>query len=389
MTSSVRLPNIPLSNGIIDDYVDCTSSCGLNFHVLKAGTPGNPLVLFTHGYPELAYSWRKIMPEVARRGYFCVAMDQRGYGRTTGWPKQTFQTTDLGAYVFTNLVRGLVCLVYRLGYTQVHCVVGHDFGAVSSAMAALMRPDMFQSTVQMSHPYHPPAEPQLGNTLPTSKGNIQDELAKLDPPRKHYKWYNSTPEAASDWDNAPQGLEAFLRGYFHLKSADWVKNEPHPIPSWGAEQLKIMPEYYIMRQDKSMPDTVAENMRDEDIHKTEKWLSTEELKFYCQEWERTGFQGALNWYRAQTASTAESTKDMLLFAGRRIEVPCTFISGSKDWGNYQQPGALDSYNDPKCVADGMFKGIRLIDGAGHWVQQEQPEAVVQELLAFLDSVPES
>src|SRR6201999_1985943 len=133
----------------------------LTWHVLKTGDPEKPLVLFCHGYPELAYSWRKILPLIAEAGYYCVAMDQRGYGRTTGWPKRSFHDVDLNDYVFTNLVRDLVCLIYGLGYTEVYSIIGHDFGAVSSAMAALMRPDIFRSTIQLSHPHHAPPAPKL------------------------------------------------------------------------------------------------------------------------------------------------------------------------------------------------------------------------------------
>ncbi|KAF2725268.1 alpha/beta-hydrolase [Polychaeton citri CBS 116435] len=386
--ANISLPPLPLPPGITEDYIDCTSSCGLRYHILKAGQPGSPLILFTHGYPELAFSWRKVMPAIAAAGpYYCVAMDQRGYGRTTGWESaSSFEGTDLGKFVFTNLVRDLVCLVYKLGYKEVGCIVGHDFGAVSSAMAALMRPDIFKATVQMSHPHHAPPAPPFGDSKQSPGLDIQAELARLDPPRKHYKWYNSTPQAAGEWDNPPQGLEAYLRGYFHLKSADWEKNAPHPLKEWSAKQLEVMPEYYIMRKDDSLPEAVAKNMEGEDAAKTERWLSPEEMQVYCQEWRRTGFQGALNWYRAQTASTSQSAADMLLFAGRKIQVPCTFISGKQDWGNYQQPGAFEGYGDPECVAEGCFRGARLIDGAGHWVQQEQPEAVRRELLDFLASL---
>ncbi|KAL7621451.1 hypothetical protein AAE478_008774 [Parahypoxylon ruwenzoriense] len=385
------LPALPLPEGIAEDYVDCSTSCGLTWHVLKAGEPGRPLVLFCHGYPELAYSWRKVLPKVAEAGYYCVAMDQRGYGRTKGWPRrQPFEEVDLNDYVFTNLVRDLVCLVYALGYTETHSIVGHDFGGVSSAMAALMRPDIFRSTIQMSHPHHRPAEPTLGENQRTGerkeKVNIQAELAKLTPPRKHYKWYNSTAQAATDWENPPQGLESFLRGYFHLKSADWDKNAPQPLEKWSAEELAAMPEYYIMRAEHSMPDAVAANMVGEDASRTERWLTPEALRIYCDEWRRTGFQGALNWYRAQTASTPQAARDVLLFAGRRIEVPCAFISGKQDWGNYQQPGAFESYEDPRTVKEGCYRGAKLIEGAGHWVQQEQPEAVVREILAFFDTL---
>lgn len=126
-SQKMPLEPLPLPEGVSEDYLDCTSSCGLNFHVLKAGDAGKPLVLFCHGYPELAFSWRKILPGVAQAGYFCVAMDQRGYGRTTGWEEKPYHEIDLNQYTMTNLVRDLVCLVYRLGYTDVACKwLSHD-----------------------------------------------------------------------------------------------------------------------------------------------------------------------------------------------------------------------------------------------------------------------
>ncbi|KAK3712244.1 hypothetical protein LTR37_009106 [Vermiconidia calcicola] len=372
MSITNGLPDLPLPAGITEGYVDCTSSCGLNYHVLKAGKPGTPLILFCHGYPELAFSWRKVMPSIAEAGYYCIAMDQRGYGRTTGWENKPFDEVDLTQYTMTNLVRDLVCLVYKLGYMEVACIIGHDFGGVSSAMAALIRPDMFGATIQMSHPHPPNPSPQFGDDAPKQKVDIQAELAKLDPSRKHYKWYNCTPRAAHDWDNPPQGLEAYLRGYFHLKSADWELNKPHPLREWSAEQLAVMPEYYIMRREDTFPESVAKNMKGEDATKTESWLSAEALETYCNEWRRTGFQSALNWYRAQTESSPQAAKDLLL--------------GKQDWGNYQQPGAFEAYEDESCVKPGCFKGAKLIDHAGHWVQQEQPEAVIKEVLGFLEGL---
>lgn len=380
------LQPLPLPQGISEDYIDCTSSCGLNFHILKAGEPTNPLILFCHGYPELAYSWRKIMPSIASKGYYCVAMDQRGYGRTTGWDQKPFDEVDLNEYTITNLVRDLVCLVYGLGYTSVHTIIGHDFGGVSSAATALMRPDIFKSTIQMSHPYHAPPTPPNQKNPSNPKLDIQAELAKLDPPRKHYKWYNSTSTAASHWDNPQQGLETYLRGYFHLKSATWRHNDPHPLSEWSAAALEEMPEYYIMRQSDSFPETVARNMEGENPHATETWLSPESIGVYVSEWQRTGFQGALNWYRAQTASTKQSAKDLFLFSGRKIEVPVAFISGKQDWGNYQQPGALESYEDEGSVKKGCYRGAKLIDRAGHWVQQEQPEEVIEAIGKFLETL---
>lgn len=377
---------LPLPATIEEDYIDCTTSCGLNFHILKAGNPFNPLILFCHGYPEIAFSWRKILPAIAEKGYFCIAPDQRGYGRTTGWNDCKYDDVKLDEYVSSNLVRDMVCLVHALGYGEkgVECIVGHDFGAVVSGMAALMRPDLFRSTVQLSHPYKPPASPPSNDKASKPPVDIQADLAALDPPKKPYKWYNSSPSAAHDWDDPYQGLELFLRGYFHLKSADWAGNKPHLLKEWSAEELSKMPEYYVMRLDKSMPQTVARNMAGEDALKTHSWLSPADLAVYVTEWKRTGFQGALNWYRAFTAPNAAI--DGYLFAGEKMQVPCKFISGAQDWGNYQQPGALDSYGNETIVVKGASRGITLIEGAGHWVQQERPDEVIGELLGFLGTV---
>lgn len=392
---SGQAPHLPLPEGIESSYVDCTSSCGLSFHILSSGrdeSRSKPLILLTHGYPELAFSWRKLIPSLAATGYYVVAPDQRGYGRTTGWDNSSWEKVDLMQFTMTNLVRDLVCLVYALGYKKVYCIIGHDFGAVASAMAPLIRPDVFTSCIQMSHPHHAPQTPpwavgEAKSPPPTSAAKastttIQDSLKQLDPPRKHYKWYNSGSDAAHDWDNPPQGLQSFLRGYFHVKSADWAKNDPHPLKEWSAEQLATMPHYYIMPLESTMPQAVAGSMEDEDANTTKRWLPDDDLAVYVSEWQRTGFQGALNWYRAQTSQSPQQQRDMLLFAGRKIEVPCCFISGKQDWGNYQQPGAIDAYSET-CTD---FRGVTFVENAGHWVQQEQPEKVLDAIFAFLDGL---
>lgn len=379
---------LPLPPGISESYVRCTAS-GLTVHLLEAGyTPerNKPLIVLCHGYPELAFSWRKVMPSLADAGYYVVAFDQRGYGRTVGWDDSTFAKTDLSQFTMTNLVRDVLVLVHALGYNQVSCIVGHDFGARTSAMCALMRPDFFKSVVMMSHPFKEPAGLPF-NTAHGKHGeptkppvDIQRELAMLPEPRKHYQWYNSTAIAAFQWSVPLQGLEAFLRGYFHVKSADWEYNDPRPLKGWTASELAKMPYYYIMPLHKSMPETIASMMEVEDVNKTKAWLPDDDLAVYVQEWTRTGFQGGLNWYR--TSTDPVKLRDLDLFAGKKIECPAIFISGAKDWGNYQQPGAIESY--PQTCT--QFKGVKLVEGAGHWIQQEQPEKVVEEILGFLKSL---
>src|ERR1700744_1330699 len=152
-TSSSSLSPLPLPAGIESRYVDCSPS-SLVFHILESlpanlppAGPVPKLVLCVHGFPELAYSWRKILPLLSAQGYHAVAFDQRGYGRT-------FSRKPLEASSFRplSLIKDTVNLVNALGYTSVSCLVGHDFGAVTASLCALARPDMFKSVVMMSHP---------------------------------------------------------------------------------------------------------------------------------------------------------------------------------------------------------------------------------------------
>jgi len=108
-------------------------------------------------------------------------------------------------------------------------------------------------------------------------------------------------------------------------------------------------------------------------------MTEAEMAVYAAEFARTGLQGGLNWYRCQTSPAFR--RDYSVFHGRRIEVPVTFLAGRQDWGWAQVPGALQAM-ETRASAD--YRGTHLIDGAGHWVQQEQPEAVVRHVLAFLD-----
>lgn len=340
-------PLAGLPVGIREDYVSCPSN-GLTFHYLEAGEREKPMVLLVHGYPELAFSWRKVMLPISEAGFYVVAYDQRGYGRTTGWDTSSYINTNMDQFTLTTIVRDAITLVNALGYREVKCIVGHDFGAVTASHSALMRPDFFKSVIMMSHPFKAPSALPFNiahgdGDIPPSPLDIQAELGKLPEPRKHYKWYNSTPEAAGHWANPRQGLHAFLRGYMHVKSADWKGNQPYALKSWTAEEMAKVPYYYVMPRDMSMPETIAYMMEKEDASATTRWISNDDLGIYVQEWSRTGFQGGLNFYR--TTTNPSRLKDLELFAGKKIECPSTFISGAVDWGNYQQPGAIEAYPD--------------------------------------------
>jgi pimeloyl-ACP methyl ester carboxylesterase len=355
---------------------------GLRMHVLEAGfeTNGRPCVLLLHGFPELAYSWRKVMPALAAAGYHVIAPDQRGYGRTTGWDAD--YDGELNSFRLLNLVRDALGLVSAFGYASVAAVVGHDFGSPVAAWCALLRGDVFRSVALMSAPFAgPPALPFNTADAPPAR-EVEDpvhrELAALPRPRKHYQWYYSTLKANADMAHAPQGVHDFLRAYYHHKSADWPGNTPYPLQGWTASELAKLPAYYVMDLDKGMAATVAEEMPSQAEIAACRWLPDRELDFYSAEYARTGFQGGLQWYRCGTS--AAFTAELQTFSGRSIDVPSCFISGKQDWGIYQRPGAFEAMQNTACT---RMLGCHLIDGAGHWVQQEQPEQVNRLLLQFL------
>ena len=357
---------------------------GLSMHVLEAGfeLPGRPCVLLLHGFPELAYSWRRLMPMLAEAGFHVVAPDQRGYGRTMGWDPR--YDGDLASFRTLNLVRDAIGLVAALGHRFVAAVVGHDFGSPVAAWCALIRPDVFRSVVLMSAPFAgPPALPlrSAGDDGPgegASAPDIHAALAQLPRPRKHYQWYYSTRQADADMHDCAQGVHAFLRAYFHYKSADWPGNKPFPLAAWTAEELAKMPTYYIMDLHKDMPATVAPEMPLPAGIASCQWLTEAELAVYSGEFVRTGFQGALQWYRCRTSRAYDA--ELQVFAGRPIEVPALFIAGKSDWGVYQVPGSFERMQASACA---RMEACYLVEGAGHWVQQEQPDQVTELLLRFL------
>lgn len=373
------LPANLLPPGVRSRFVERIN--GLRMHLLEAGhgRPGAPVVVLLHGFPELAYSWRHQLPVLADAGFHVIAPDLRGYGRTTGWPGGYDVPTT--PYRWFSLVRDVLALVLALGHRRVHAVVGHDFGSPLAAWCALLRPDVFARVVLMSAPFGgPPPLPFATDGKPAAPPapDVHAALAALPRPRIHYQWHYALPGTAAEMDAPPQGLHAFLRAYYQHKSADWPGNQPHPLPGWTAEALAQLPTYYVMDAATSMPATVAPHMPTPSQVAACRWLPDDALAVYAAEYARTGFQGGLNWYRASTDPAAQA--ELQLMAGRCIAVPALFIAGAADWGVYQRPGAFEAMQRGACSD---LRGCHLLPGAGHWVQQEQPDAVNRLLLDFL------
>ncbi|MFV0296209.1 MAG: alpha/beta fold hydrolase [Hyphomicrobiaceae bacterium] len=365
---------------------------GLRMHILEAGfeAPDRPVLLLLHGFPELAWSWRRIMVPLAAQGYHVIAPDQRGYGRTTGWLDGYDQ--DLRPFAMLNLAKDAVALLFALGIRTADAVVGHDFGAAVASWCGLTRPDVFQRCAIMSAPFSgppglpfgvaaadasarsPDAEPSRGG------GSLDVALGALARPRKHYQRYYSTRPANADMMEAPEGVHAFLRAYFHHKSADWKDNRPFRLQDWSAGEMSRMPTYYIMDRDETMAETVRKHMPSDAAIAGCAWLTEADLSVYAGEYQRTGFQGGLNWYRARYE--AHLNAELALYASRAIDCPSLFVAGASDWGVQQAPGAFERM---QTQAFSDMRGAHLVEGAGHWVQQEQPEQVVALLKRFLAS----
>ncbi|TFY56857.1 hypothetical protein EVJ58_g7390 [Rhodofomes roseus] len=348
----------------------------LDMHILEAGDPARPLILLLHGFPELAFSWREVILPIAQLGYRVVVPDQRGFGRTRNRSQSGTDTSvryedDPRPYRILNIVRDAIALVYALGYRTVAAVLGHDAGSPIAAYCTLIRPDIFQSVVMMSAPFGgpPPLHFDVDRAPSSSLPSIFSAetgaaFATLDPPRKHY------------------GLYAYLRAYFHMKSADWPHNDPHELASYDPSELAKLPHYYMMPLAATMPEAVAPHAPSSEAAAQNRWLPDSDLAVYVVEYGRTGFQGGLNWYRAMQP---ELSDELAIFAGRKIERPAMFLSGRKDWGVFQAPGALQRMKSDAC-ARMEDEDVVLVEGAGHWVQQEQPEEVVRQIERFLKKV---
>lgn len=304
---------------------------GIRMHIAEQGE--GPLVLLCHGFPESWYSWRHQLRALADAGYHAVAPDQRGYGQTDRPPEPE-------QYTILHLVGDMVGLLQALGEQQA-VIVGHDWGAPVAWNAALMRPDRFRAVAGLSVPYVPRGPVSVLKLLRQVAGEDFYMVAFQKP---------GQAEATLGSD-----IRRTIRSILYSASGDAPPDQRwKPVNPGG--------------------DLVAGSV---DPPSLPGWLSEADVDFYTAEFERTGFTGGLNWYRALDL-TWELTAP---FDGARIAQPALFIAGKED-GVLSFPGMGGAVQGLASAVPGLRRTL-LLDGCGHWVQQERPAEVNAALIEFL------
>lgn len=251
----------------------------------------------------------------------------------------------------------------------------------------------------MSVPFVPPSAPDFD--LPSYQsppGNLsyatweysdlEYALEHLHPPRKHCQWPNSQSPAAEDYLLSPSygGLHNFFRLKWFLKSYSCLRQypAPHELVSPAPGSLAVIPYFYVMLENQTFSKTLGYLSRQSNISASvsKAWFPDSDIKVYVDEFQRNGFQGALNYYRALTSPPAPLTNGGLLWAGRKIEVPYFFLGGKYDWQTYIAYGALE--NQYETSTD--YRGAVLLPKSGHWLYIEQPEETLAHIKDFLASL---
>jgi len=299
---------------------------------VDVGGDGPPVIL-AHGFPELAFSWRHQVPALIDAGFRVAVPDQRGYG-------QADRPSAIEDYDIVQLTADLLAVLDDLGEERA-VFVGHDWGAMVVWQLALLAPERVSAVVGMSVPF-----------LPRGPVPTITLLRQIYADGFFYMVYFQEPgvadaELAADPTRTMRRLLAGSRADAGAQDASFSAAD-------GRGFIDRLPE------PKALP----------------AWLRQDELDFYVAEFTRTGFTGGLNWYRNLDRNW-HLTEHL---AEAHITCPSLFIAGSADPVlSFIPPDAGEAWLDD-------HRGNVIIEGAGHWIQQERPDAVNESLLGFLDDI---
>jgi len=296
-----------------------------------------PVILCVHGWPELWYSWRHQMHYFADRGYRVAAMNVRGYGGSA-------HPVAIEDYSLEALSDDIRAVAEALSDDAI-VLFGHDWGAPQVYTAALRFPDRIRAVAGLSVPFMTPSE-----------ASSLDLWEALYPDRFFYQSYFQTPgkvEAELSID-----IRLALRKIYYALSGE------APLNEW----LKPKPKDAGLLVDLQDPSPFPA------------WMTDEDLQVYIDAFETSGFIGPINRYRAQVFD-AQALPEI---KGARMQQPLVFVGGSRDPVRNFLPG-VDLYEQAGAHSD-HFCGATLLAGAGHWVQQEQPQETNEALAKFLDHI---
>ncbi|HLZ79546.1 MAG TPA: alpha/beta hydrolase [Sphingomonas sp.] len=311
---------------------------GVRLHYVEEGQ--GPLVLLCHGWPESWYSWRHQISALAAAGYRVVAPDQRGYGASD-------TPGEVEAYDIAQLVADMVGLVAALGKERA-VVIGHDWGSIVAAHAALLRPDVFRALGLLSVPYV---------TRRTTRPATRFEGVTQD--REFYQAYFQQPDRIER--ELEEDIRRSLLGILYTAAGDRVRERPEDRRTFVFfEKDTRLVDHLIVPND--LP----------------RWLSSDDLDIYTRQFEASGFRGPINWYRNLDRNWAITP----FLQGARIQQPTIYIAGSVDGVPLML--ASDVAAMDKTIPN--LRGTHIIDGVGHWTQQEAPDEVNRLLLDFLASL---
>jgi len=308
---------------------------GIRVRIASSGE--GPLVVLVHGFPESWYSWRHQIPALAAAGFRVAAPDVRGYGESD-------KPLPIEAYAIAQMCADVAGLIEALGEKQA-TLVGHDWGAPIVWNTALFHPEKVRAVVGLSVPHT--------GRGPTSRIELFRRIYK---DRFFYQLYFQTPGVAEAELEAD--VRASLRKIYYNASGEAIAAR---LPG--------------LLRDKPADARLLDGLPDPDPFPA--WLTEEDLGYYVSQFEKSGFRGPLNRYRTSELDFAQQAA----LAGRRVEQPAGFIAGSLDPVLRFVPGV-----DLVEVMRGQvpdLRLVRLIEGTGHWVQQERPAEVNAALLEFL------
>ncbi|WP_406418997.1 alpha/beta fold hydrolase [Streptomyces sp. NBC_01614] len=305
-------------------------------HLVEQGT--GPLVLLVHGFPESWYSWRHQLPALAAAGYRAVAMDVRGYGRSS-------RPEAVDSYRMLELVEDNAAVVEALGERSA-VIVGHDWGATIAASSALLRPDVFRAVGLLSVPYTPPGGPKPSEVF-----------AQMGGPDEFYVSYFQQPGRAEA--EIEPDVRGWLAGFYAALSADTRPAADAPDPHFVGPGGTLRDRFPAGR----LPS----------------WLDESDLDVYAGEFERTGMTGALNRYRNMDRDWA----DLADHTGAPITQPSLFLGGALDASTTWLADAIKAF---PATLPGL-RSSHVLDGCGHWIQQERPKETNELLTGWLASLP--